>query len=94
MANDRHGSSITTADLNDLKNVKEPRRGTKAIKAIKDCHGDDLRIQLGRETGSVGTWINFKLRGEIIAAMDYFAGVSSEVGPPEGATFYVHPDYL
>jgi len=85
---------LPAVSLDDLEHVEEPIRGTRAINKIKRRHGADLRIELGRETASGGTWLNFKVRGDVVAAMDYFAGSSSKRGPQEGATFYIHPDYL
>jgi len=83
-----------SANLEKLEHVEEPHRGTRAICKIKKRHGDDLRIELGRETGPIGTWLNFKIRGDMVAVMDYFAGAPSPGKLREKATFYIHPDYL
>ena len=83
--------------LDNLQHVKDPSLGTKAISRIKDKHGADVRISLGAETGPLGTWINFYVRGTHVVALDYFAGHFSpaeEQRIDEGATIYVPPRYL
>jgi len=81
------------ADLDSLENVNH-KRGTEAISDIREQHGADLRLVMGKETGPGGIWINFYVRGDVVAAFDYFAGTKSKIGPEEGATIYIHPDYL
>jgi hypothetical protein len=86
--------TLPAVSLEDLKHVEEPTRGTRAINKIKRRHGADLRIQLGERTGGVDTWFIFKIRGDVIAVMRYFAGSPLREKPQEKAAFYIHPEYM